>query len=63
MAPQDITDHLTTVFERTLTTTVDNIEHIESESLYGMAVVKIFCSQTPACRGQSHRLPPSLKRI
>ena len=42
MAPQDIADHLTSPYERTLTTTVDNIEHIESESLYGMAVVKIF---------------------
>jgi multidrug efflux pump subunit AcrB len=41
-APQDINDHLTTPFERVLTTTVDNIEHIESESLYGIAVVKIF---------------------
>jgi len=42
MAPQDINDHLTTPYERVLTTTVDNIEHIESESLYGIAVVKIF---------------------
>jgi len=42
MAPEDIANHVTSVFERTLTTTVDNIEHIESESLYGMAVVKIF---------------------
>src|SRR6202521_3690039 len=42
MAPQDVADHLTTVYERTLTTTVDNIAHIESESLYGMSVVKIF---------------------
>jgi multidrug efflux pump subunit AcrB len=41
-APQDINDHLTTPYERVLTTTVDNIEHIESESLYGIAVVKIF---------------------
>jgi multidrug efflux pump subunit AcrB len=29
MAPTDIADHLTTPYERTLTTTVDNIEHIE----------------------------------
>jgi len=29
-------------YERALTTTVDNIEHIESESLYGCAIVKIF---------------------
>src|ERR1700746_599867 len=42
MAPEDIADPGSSVFERTLTTTVDNIEHIESESLYGMAVVKIF---------------------
>jgi CzcA family heavy metal efflux pump len=42
MAPQDINDHITTPYERVLTTTVDNIEHIESESLYGIAVVKIF---------------------
>src|SRR5271165_5549617 len=42
MAPQDVTDHLTTPYERVLTTTVDNIEHIESESLYGISVVKIF---------------------
>ena len=42
MAPRDIADHLTTPYERVLTTTVDNIEHIESESLYGTPVVKIF---------------------
>src|SRR6201984_1882333 len=42
MAPRDIADHLTTPYERVLTTTVDNIEHIESQSLYGISVVKIF---------------------
>ena len=42
MEPTDVTDHLTTPYERVLTTTVDNIEHIESESIYGLAVVKIF---------------------
>ena len=42
MAPRDLEQHLTTVYERVLTTTVDNIEHIESESLFGIAVVKIF---------------------
>jgi multidrug efflux pump subunit AcrB len=29
-------------YERALTTTVNDIEHIESQSLYGVAVVKIF---------------------
>jgi multidrug efflux pump subunit AcrB len=42
MAPRDVADHITSPYERVLTTTVDNIEHIESESLYGIAVVKIF---------------------
>jgi len=42
MAPKDIADHITSPYERVLTTTVDNIEHIESESLYGIAIVKIF---------------------
>jgi multidrug efflux pump subunit AcrB len=42
MAPRDIADHLVSPYERVLTTTVDNIEHIESESLYGIGIVKIF---------------------
>src|SRR6202047_4072564 len=46
MAPRDLEQHLTTVYERVLTTTVDNIEHIESQSLYGIGVVKIFLQPT-----------------
>ena len=46
MSPRDLEQHLTTVYERVLTTTVDNIEHIESESLFGIAVVKIFLQPT-----------------
>lgn len=42
MAPDQIETRLTAPFERVLTTTVDDIEHIESQSLYGMAVIKIF---------------------
>lgn len=42
MAPRDIADHLVSPYERVLTTTVDNIDHIESESLYGLGIVKIF---------------------
>ena len=33
---------ITTVYERVLTTLVDNIEHIESTTVNGTAVVKIF---------------------
>jgi multidrug efflux pump subunit AcrB len=42
LLPQDMSDRIVTVTERSLTTTVDNIEHIESQSLYGIAVVKVF---------------------
>jgi multidrug efflux pump subunit AcrB len=35
-------DRIVSVTERNLTTIVDNIEHIESQSLYGIAVVKVF---------------------
>src|ERR1700734_4501081 len=40
--PEDLETRLTTPFEKGLTTLVDNIEHIESTSYNGAAVVKIF---------------------
>jgi multidrug efflux pump subunit AcrB len=42
LVPQDMSDRIVAVTERNLTTVVDNIEHIESQSLYGIAVVKVF---------------------
>jgi multidrug efflux pump subunit AcrB len=42
LVPQEMSDRVVSVTERALTTTVDNIEHIESQSLYGIAVVKVF---------------------
>src|SRR5258708_33511380 len=44
--PKDMSDRIVNITERTLTTTVDNIEHIESQSLYGVAVVKVFLQPT-----------------
>src|SRR5216684_6462844 len=46
MEPQDLADRIVTITERNLTTTVDNIEHTESQSLYGIAVVKVFFQPT-----------------
>jgi multidrug efflux pump subunit AcrB len=40
--PEDIEGRLTTPYEKVLTTLVDNIEHIESTSYNGAAVIKIF---------------------
>jgi len=39
---QEMSDRIVTQTERALTTTVDDIEHIESQSLTGIAVVKVF---------------------
>jgi multidrug efflux pump subunit AcrB len=40
--PEETEGRITTVYERVLTTVVDNIEHIESTTVNGTAVVKIY---------------------
>lgn len=40
--PEELEGRVTTVYERVLTTLVDNIEHIESTTINGQAVIKIF---------------------
>ncbi len=42
LSPEDMSGRVVYYFERTLTTDVGGIEHIESQSLYGRAIVKIF---------------------
>jgi multidrug efflux pump subunit AcrB len=42
LAPEEIEQRIVTNYERALTTTVNDIEHIESQSLTGIAVLKIF---------------------
>src|SRR5689334_16208995 len=42
MNSQEMSDRIITITERALTTTVDDIQHIESQSLNGVAIVKIF---------------------
>ena len=48
LVPEDMADRIVKALQRTmaLTTTVDNIEHIESQSLNGIAVVKVFLQPT-----------------
>ncbi len=41
-SPSDMANRIVTLSERTLTTTVNDIEHIESQSLNGVAVVKVY---------------------
>ena len=40
--PEELEGRITTGFERVLTTTVDNIEHIESTTVSGQSIVRIF---------------------
>jgi multidrug efflux pump subunit AcrB len=42
MTPDQMAGRMNTPFERTLTTTVNDIEHIEAESINGMGITKIF---------------------
>ena len=46
MNPEELEGRLTTVYEKVLTTLVDNIEHIESTTVNGTVVVKIFLQPT-----------------
>jgi len=45
LAPEDIEQRMVTGYERFATTVVNDIEHIESQSYFGMGVIKIFFQQ------------------
>jgi CzcA family heavy metal efflux pump len=45
LSPQEMSDRIIYNYERVLTTTVNDIEHIESRSLSGIGVVKIYFHQ------------------
>ncbi|MFT9215862.1 MAG: efflux RND transporter permease subunit, partial [Acetobacter malorum] len=42
LMPEDMSGRVVYYYERALTATVNNIEHIESQSYYGRGIVKIF---------------------
>ena len=42
LTPQDMSGRVIYPYERALTTTVSNIKHIESQSLYGRGIVKVY---------------------
>src|SRR5215471_818593 len=46
LSAEDMGNRITSVTERALTTLVDDIQHIESQSLNGIAVVKVFFQPT-----------------
>ena len=42
LAPDEMQNRITTIVERAMTTTVNDIQHIESQSLRGVSVIKVF---------------------
>jgi CzcA family heavy metal efflux pump len=42
LSPEEMQDRITTVVERAMTTTVSDIEHIESQSVRGTSVIKLY---------------------
>jgi multidrug efflux pump subunit AcrB len=42
LSAQEMEQRITSIYERSLTTTVNDIEHIESQSINGRAIIKIF---------------------
>jgi multidrug efflux pump subunit AcrB len=46
MSPEELSDRIVLPFERSLTTTVNDIEHSESQTLNGISVTKIFFRPT-----------------
>jgi CzcA family heavy metal efflux pump len=46
LSPEQLSNRITLPFERNLTTTVNDIDHIESQTLNGVSVVKIYFQST-----------------
>src|SRR6201994_3162884 len=51
LVPSEMETRIVSIFERSLTTSVNNIEHIESQSYNGVAVVKVFLQPTADING------------
>ena len=46
LSPEETEGRITTLYERALTTLVDNIEHLESTTVNGTAIIKIYLQPT-----------------
>jgi multidrug efflux pump subunit AcrB len=71
LSPNEMQDRITTIVERALTTTVSNIEHLESQSVRGTSVIKMFfqpgadinaaiAQVTALCQSVTKPLPPGI---
>src|ERR1700743_224015 len=57
LSPEETEGRITTVYERVLTTTVDNIEHIESTTVNGTAIVKIYLQPSASIDRENAQVP------
>ncbi len=46
LSPEEMEKRIVTIFERSMTTTVNDIEHIESQSYNGVSVIRVFFQPT-----------------
>ena len=46
LSAEEMEERITSIYERSLTTTVNDIEHIESQSVNGRAIIKVFFQPT-----------------
>src|SRR5437879_3630630 len=71
LSPTEMQDRITTVVERAITTTVGNIEHMESRTVRGNSVIKLFfqpdadvnaaiAQVTAICQTLVRPLPPGI---
>src|SRR5580704_3671682 len=61
LEPQEMEERITSNSERFVTTLVNDVEHIESQSLNGIAVVKIYF-QPPANPQPPPAKPPAIRK-
>jgi multidrug efflux pump subunit AcrB len=69
LSAEEMSERIVYINERSLTTTVNNIEHMESQSMTGIGVIKVFFQPhanlyaaiaqiTASCQTQLRQLPP-----
>ena len=63
LSPDEMEQRFTGNFERALTTTVNGIEHIESQTLYGCRVIKVFFHPGTKSRWPTPRSRPSRRPL
>src|SRR5205807_8151941 len=66
IAPEDMEKRVVTVSERAFTTAVNDIEHMESQSMYGVGVIKVYFHQdadTAVAQAQVTALVQTLLRF